>query len=126
MTHLGLRTLSKCELPPASCARDVHDPATGAIRSSSTDDIACEFIDSDYDEESFFVRRSYFSGADELFKKRQRALTAEIEEAAWSTLYSTVSSSLDARSTARFVVKVVNHCGNEVPQVYSVDADRAP
>jgi hypothetical protein len=27
---------------------DVYDPATGQIRSSSTDDIACWFIDTDY------------------------------------------------------------------------------
>jgi len=31
-------------------------PAGGEIRSSSTDDIAFWFIDSDYSEESFFVR----------------------------------------------------------------------
>jgi len=44
---------------------DVYDPTTGQIRSHSTDDIACWFIDTDYNEESFFVRHAYFSGADE-------------------------------------------------------------
>ena len=126
MMHLGLRALSTCELPPNSCALDFHDPATDAILSSSTDDIACGFIDSSYNEESFFVRHAYFTGGDELCTKRQCALTAEIDEVAWSTLYSTVSSSLDARSTARFAVKVVNHFVDEVLQAYSVDADRAP
>src|SRR5450756_3030164 len=66
---------------------DVYDPTTGEIRSSSTDDIACWFIDSDYNEESFFVRHAYFTGADEPYKKLQRALKAEIDEDAWSTLY---------------------------------------
>ena len=53
---------------------DVNDPTTGEVRSSSTDDIACWFIDSDYNEESFFVRHAYFTGADEPYKKLQRAL----------------------------------------------------
>jgi adenine-specific DNA-methyltransferase len=43
---------------------DVYDPTTGEIRSSSTDDIACWFIDTDYNGESFFVRHAYFTGAE--------------------------------------------------------------
>jgi adenine-specific DNA-methyltransferase len=35
---------------------DVYDPTTGEVRSNTTDDIACWFIDTDYDGESFFVR----------------------------------------------------------------------
>jgi len=58
---------------------------TGQIRGSTTDDIACWFIDTDYDEESFFVRHAYFAGADEPYKKLQRALKAEIDEEAWPT-----------------------------------------
>ncbi len=68
---------------------DVYDPTTGEIRSSSTDDIACWFIDTDYNGESFFVRHAYFTGADEPYEKLKRALRAEIDEAAWSALYST-------------------------------------
>jgi hypothetical protein len=34
---------------------DVYDPTTGVIRSDSTDDIACWFIDTNYNAESFFV-----------------------------------------------------------------------
>ena len=70
---------------------DVYDPTTGQIRSSSTDDIACWFIDTDYNGESFFVRHAYFTGGDEPYEKLKRALRAEIDEGAWSTLYSTVS-----------------------------------
>ena len=66
---------------------DVYDPTTGEIRSSSTDDIACWFIDTDYNGESFFVRHAYFTGADEPYEKLKRALRAEIDEAAWSALY---------------------------------------
>jgi adenine-specific DNA-methyltransferase len=90
---------------------DVYDPTTGEIRSSSTDDIACWFIDTDYNEESFFVRRAYFTGADEPYRKRQRALKAEINEEAWASLYLTVSWPFEAPSPGQISVKVINHYG---------------
>ena len=96
----------------------VFDPATGEIRSDTTDEIACWFIDSDYNEESFFVRHAYFTGADEPYKKLQRALKAEIDEGAWSTLYSTVSRPFEAPSTGKIAVKVIDHYGDEVLKVY--------
>ena len=52
---------------------DVYDPTTGQIRSNSTDDIACWFIDTNYDGESFFVRHAYFTGADQPYEKLKRA-----------------------------------------------------
>jgi len=39
---------------------DVYDPTTGVVRSNSTDDIACWFIDTNYNAESFFVRQCVF------------------------------------------------------------------
>ena len=75
---------------------DVYDPTTGEIRSGSTDDIACWFIDTDYNGESFFVRHAYFTGADDPYDKLKRALRAEIDEAAWAA--STARRA--ARSTA--------------------------
>ena len=100
----------------------VYEPTTGEIRSSSTDDIACWFIDSDYNKESFVVRHAYFTGADEPYKKLQRALKVEIDEAAWSTLYSTVSRPFEAPSTGRIAVKVINHYGDEVLKVYETES----
>ncbi len=97
---------------------DVYDPTTGAIRSNSTDDIACWFIDTSYDGESFFVRHAYFTGADEPYEKLKRALRAEIEEAAWSTLYSTVSRPFPPPETGAIAVKVINHYGDEVLKVF--------
>ncbi len=99
---------------------DVYDPTTGQIRSSSTDDIACWFVDTDYNEESFFVRHAYFTGADQPYDKLKRALRAEIDEAAWSQLYSTTSRPFDPPSTGKIAVKVINHYGDEVLKVYSV------
>jgi len=99
---------------------DVYDPTTGAIRSSSTDDIACWFIDTDYDGQSFFVRHAYFTGADEPYDKLKRALRADIDESAWSTLYSTTSRPFAQPETGKIAVKVINHYGDEVLKVYDV------
>jgi len=99
---------------------DVYDPTTGQIRNSSTDDIACWFIDTDYNEESFFVRHAYFTGAEEPYEKLKRALRAEIDEAAWSLLYSTVSRPFDPPKTGKIAIKVINHYGDEVLKVYEV------
>lgn len=99
---------------------DVYDPTTGEIRSSSTDDIACWFVDTNYNGESFFVRHAYFTGADEPYEKLKRALRAEIDEAAWSALYSTTSYPFDKPETGKIAVKVINHYGDEVLKVYPV------
>jgi len=99
---------------------DVYDPTTGQIRSSSTDDIACWFIDTDYNGESFFVRQAYFTGADEPYAKLQRALRAEIDEAAWASLYRTVSRPFARPATGKIAVKVINHYGDEVLKVFGV------
>ncbi len=101
---------------------DVYDPTTGQIRSSSTDDIACWFIDTDYNGESFFVRHAYFTGAEEPYDKLKRALRADIDEAAWSSLYSTVSRLFDKPTNGKIAVKVINHYGDEVLKVFEVKA----
>ncbi|MBI4484531.1 MAG: site-specific DNA-methyltransferase, partial [Acidobacteria bacterium] len=93
---------------------------TGQIRSSSTDDIACWFIDTDYNGESFFVRHAYFTGGDEPYEKLKRALRAEIDENAWSTLYSTISRPFAPPETGKIAVKVINHYGDEVLKVFDV------
>jgi len=99
---------------------DVYDPTTGQIRSSSTDDIACWFIDTDYNGECFFVRHAYFLGADDPYGKLKRALRADIDEAQWATLYSTKSYPFEPPSSGKIAVKVINHYGDEVLKVYEV------
>ncbi len=104
---------------------DVYDPTTGEIRSASTDDIACWFIDTEYNGESFFVRHAYFTGAANEkdggpYDKLRRALRAEIDEAAWSSLYSTTSRPFPKPDTGKIAVKVINHYGDEVLKVYDV------
>lgn len=99
---------------------DVYDPTTGQIRSNSTDDIACWFIDTDYNGESFFVRHAYFTGAEEPYDKLKRTLRAEIDEAAWSSLYSTTSRPFDIPESGKIAVKVINHYGDEVLKVFEV------
>ena len=88
---------------------DVYDPTTQEIRSNSTEDIACWFIDTAYNGESFFVRHAYFTGADEPYEKLKRALRSEIDEAAWSALHSSTSRAFDRPKTGKIAVKVINH-----------------
>jgi len=71
---------------------DVYDPTSGEIRSSSTGDIACWSIDSDYNEESFFVAHASF----------------------------TIGCPFDVPTTGRLAVKVINHYGDEVLKVHAV------
>jgi adenine-specific DNA-methyltransferase len=101
---------------------DIYDPTTGEIRSSSTNDIACWFIDTDYNSESFFVRHAYFTGANRPYDKLKRALKAEIDEDAWSQLYTTTSRPFDLPKgkNGKIAVKVINHYGDEVLKVYDV------
>lgn len=99
---------------------DVFDPATGDIRSDGVDGIACWFIDTDYNEESFFVRHAYFLGANDPYKSLKTALKAEIDEDAWATLYSDTSRPFPRPSTGRIAVKVINHFGDEVLKVFGV------
>ncbi len=101
-------------------ALDVYDPTTGQIRSNTTDEIACWFIDTNYNGESFFVRHAYFTGAEEPYDKLKRALRADIDEAAWSSLYSTTSRPFDPPETGKIAIKVINHYGDEVLEVFQI------
>ncbi len=99
---------------------DVYDPTTGQVRSNSTDDIACWFIDTNYNGESFFVRHAYFCGGDKPYDKLKRALRAEVDESAWESLYSTKSRPFEKPETGKIAVKVINHYGDEVLKVYEL------
>ena len=99
---------------------DVFHPNTGEIRSDSADGIACWFIDTDYNEESFFVRHAYFLGANDPYKALKTTLKAEINEEAWETLRSDTSRPFDKPTSGRIAVKVINHLGDEVMKVFRV------
>ncbi len=99
---------------------DVFDPNTGDIRSNDTKGIAAWFIDTDYNEESFFVRHAYFLGANDPYKNLKTALQAEIDEDAWATLYSDTSRPFERPRSGRIAVKVINHFGDEVMKVFRV------
>lgn len=100
---------------------DIFDPTSGEVRSSDdpAEDIACWFIDDDYDEESFFVRQAYFLGRDP-YESLKRALKAEIDEAGWAELNSTISRAFPRPNRGRVCVKVINHFGDEVQKVFDV------
>lgn len=100
---------------------DVYDPTTGVIRSHSTDDIACWFLDTNYNGNSFFVRHAYFLGGNDPYEKLRRALRAEIDEAIWSTLHATKSRPFPKPESGKIAVKVINHYGDEVMRVFAVN-----
>ena len=97
---------------------DVFHPQTGEIRSDGPDGIACWFIDTDYNEESFFVRHAYFLGANDPYKALKTTLKAEINQDAWATLHSDTSRPFAKPKSGRIAVKVINHLGDEVMKVF--------
>lgn len=99
---------------------DVFHPNTGEVRSDGADGIACWFIDTDYNEESFFVRHAYFLGASDPYKALKTTLKAEIDVDAWATLNSDTSRPFDKPTSGRIAVKVINHLGDEVMKVFKV------
>ncbi|MFH1892576.1 MAG: site-specific DNA-methyltransferase [Candidatus Zixiibacteriota bacterium] len=103
---------------------DVFHPNTGEVRSDGAEGIACWFIDTDYNEESFFVRHAYFLGANDPYKSLKTTLKAEINEDAWATLNSDISRPFDKPESGRIAVKVINHLGDEVMKVFRVDGGR--
>jgi adenine-specific DNA-methyltransferase len=116
------------EIQPADSGRirvkvkgvDVFDPSTGEVRSDDVDNIACWFIDTDYNEESFFVRHAYFLGANDPYGALKTTLKAEINEEAWETLHSDTSRAFPKPKSGRIAVKVINHLGDEVMKVFRV------
>jgi adenine-specific DNA-methyltransferase len=97
---------------------DVFHPNTGEVRSDGADGIACWFIDTDYDEESFFVRHAYFLGANDPYGALKTSLKAEIDRDAWETLHSDTSRPFEKPKRGRIAVKVINHLGDEVMKVF--------
>jgi len=97
---------------------DVFHPNTGEVRSDGADGIACWFIDTDYNEESFFVRHAYFLGANDPYKALKMTLRTEVDADAWATLNSDVSRPFQRPKSGRIAVKVINHLGDEVMKVF--------
>ena len=99
---------------------DVFHPNTGEIRSDNADGIACWFVDTDYNQESFFVRHAYFLGANDPYKALKTTLKAEINQQAWETLHGDTSRPFPKPTSGRIAVKVINHLGDEVMKVFRV------
>ena len=99
---------------------DVYHPSSGEIRSGGSEDIACWFVDTNYNEESFFVRQAYFLGVRDPYKALQTTLRAEIDLDAWATLRRATSRPFDKPTSGRIAVKVINHLGDEVMKVLNV------
>jgi adenine-specific DNA-methyltransferase len=99
---------------------DVYDPTTGEIRNSDTGQIALWMIDTNYNEESFFVRHCYFTGGNDPYKRLKAALKADIDAEAWASMYQTQSRPFAKPETGRIAVKVINDYGDEVMKVFEI------
>jgi adenine-specific DNA-methyltransferase len=99
---------------------DVFKPQEGKVESNNTDKIACWFVDTNYNDESFFVRHAYFLGASDPYKSLKTTLKAEIDADAWESLYSDTSRPFEKPESGRIAVKVINHLGDEVMKVFGV------
>jgi adenine-specific DNA-methyltransferase len=99
---------------------DVFKPQTGEVISDNADGIACWLVDTNYNEESFFVRQAYFLGANDPYSALKTTLKAEIDPEAWATLHSDISRPFDKPTTGRIAVKLINHLGDEVMKVFKV------
>jgi adenine-specific DNA-methyltransferase len=99
---------------------DIYRPQTGEVVSNSADDIACWFVDDNYNGESFFVRHAYFLGANDPYSALRTSLKNEINEEAWATLNRATSRLFTRPSTGKIAVKVINHLGDEVMKVIRI------
>ncbi len=99
---------------------DVFHPNTGEVRSDGPEGIACWFVDTDYNGESFFVRHAYFLGANDPYKALKTTLKAEIDTDAWASLHSDTSRPFEKPASGRIAVKVINHLGDEVMKIFRV------
>ncbi len=99
---------------------DVFKPQTGDVASSGVEGIACWFLDTDYNEESFFVRHAYFLGASDPYSALKSALKGEIDADVWASLNSDTSRPFPTPVSGRIAVKVINHLGDEVMKVFRV------
>src|SRR4030088_776675 len=81
-SHLsGLRIrMGNMFRPPSLLRKDDH------VERAGPEGIACWFIDTDYNEESFFVRHAYFLGANDPYSALKTTLKAEVNEEVWATL----------------------------------------
>lgn len=99
---------------------DVFKPQTGEVVSDNADGIACWFVDTAYNEESFFVRHAYFLGANDPYSALKTTLKADIDPEEWASLHSDTSRPFDKPTSGRIAVKVINHLGDEVMKVFKV------
>jgi len=99
---------------------DIFNTKTHKAESAEADRIASWFIDTDYNEESFFVRHAYFlgGGTNDPYRQLKSSLKAEIDKEAWESLYSDVSRPFPRPERGRIAVKVIDHLGNEVMKVF--------
>ena len=103
---------------------DIFDPKKGEVRSSGAKDIACWFVDTNYNAQSFFVRQAYFLGQKDPYEQLRKTLNTTIDREAWESIYRDESRPFDKPATHHIAVKIINHLGDEVMKVFRVPEKR--
>ena len=127
-TVAAIEALTKRDFPPTTNHHtqvtihrvDVFHPNTGEIRSDGPEGIACWSIDTNYNEESLFVRHAYSIGQNDPYTALNTTVKAEIDEEAWESLNSDTSRPFKKSESGRIAVMVINHLGDEVMKVFRV------
>ena len=117
---IELIELSKDKIQVKVNGVDLFDPRTGDVRSSEAKDLACWFIDTNYNQESFFVRHAYFLGTKDPYQRLKSTLKAQVDAEAWESLHSDISRPFNRPPSGRIAVKAINHLGDEVMKVISI------
>jgi adenine-specific DNA-methyltransferase len=106
---------------------DIYDPREegGKVESTSGEDVAAWFLDTDYDGMTFHICQAFFPGDKDAWDKLQRALKAQIEPEAFALMRGTKSFPFQPGKHKRIAVKVIDFRGNEVMRVMGIGAGAA-
>jgi adenine-specific DNA-methyltransferase len=100
---------------------DIYDPLTGEVQSTSGENVAAWFLDTDYDGRTFHICQAFFPGDPNAWEKLQRALKAYIDPKIFEKMKGTTSLPFKAGEHMRVAVKVIDFRGNEVIRVSNLE-----
>lgn len=99
---------------------DVFDPVTMEVDHRTGRQVPAWFLDTDYNGLSFHVTQAFFPET-KAWDNLKRALGGEYNEEVWSHLAGTVSVPFTAGDHREIAVKVIDHRGNELMVVQSLE-----
>ena len=99
---------------------DLYNPQTGDVESEGGSEIAAWFLDPDYDQRTFNIGQAFFPGGTNAWEKLQRALKGIIDPDQFDQLRGLKSLPFESGEQNRVAVKVIDHRGNEMLEVFDL------